>query len=177
MSDDLKAYVDGELPADAAERLRRAMEADAGLRADAEALRGLSAALRGLPEPLPVGRAATLAALSARRPLWRTWTPALAGCAAVLLVASGLNAQRRGPVVPVEHVYSVPATPGEATIPAVRREAFERMVREMGGQVRPDGDGLRAFYPPAAHERLKARFLLPEDLAWPTDGLRVRLAR
>ena len=68
------------------------------------------------------------------------------------------------------------ATPTEATIPAVRRKAFVRYVRSLGGEVRRDGDGLRAFYPSAAHEGVKRRFLLPDALPWPTDGLRVRFA-
>lgn len=179
MNDDLKAYVDGELPPDAAERLRLALERDPVLRAEADALRALSTALRRMPEPEPVGQAATLAALSNRRPLWRVWTPALAGCAAVLIVALSIQQSRIPSWFPARyHRETLPAPVSvEATIPAARRESFVRFVRSLGGEVHPDGDGLRAFYPSAAHERLKARFLLPEDLAWPTDGLRVRLTR
>jgi hypothetical protein len=89
MNDDLKAYVDGELPPDAAERLRARLEADPVLAHEGEEFRRLSAALRALPEPEPIGQAATLAALSARqRPIWRGWAVALAGCTAVLLVVS-----------------------------------------------------------------------------------------
>ncbi len=180
MNDDLKAYVDGELPPDAAERVRAALDADPFLRKEAEALRSLGVALRALPEPEPVGQAATLAALSQRRPLWsspliRLWGPALAGCAAVLLVASSLARHSVGPpIVPVVRLIPGNAA-AEATIPAVRREAFIRYVRSLGGEVHRDGDGLRAFYPQTAHDDVKRRFLLPGDLAWPTDGLRIRL--
>ena len=71
MNDDLKAYVDGELPPDAADRLRANLEADPALALQGEEFQRLSAALRALPEPMPVGQAATLEALARRRPLWR----------------------------------------------------------------------------------------------------------
>lgn len=178
MNDDLKAYVDGELPPDAAERLRVALEADPALRQEAEAMRALSTALRRLPEPEPVGQAATLAALGSRRPsLVRGWVFALAGCAAVILVASSLpriDLQPRPVLATTDKTEAVsPAV--EPSIPAVRREAFVRYVRERGGQVRRDGDGLRAFYPESAHESLRRRFLLPDELPWAADGLKVKL--
>lgn len=177
MNDDLKAYVDGELPPEAAQRLRAALDADAVLAQEEATVRALSAALRSLPEPMPVGQAATLAALAQRRPLWRTWAPALAACLAVLVVASGLVHREAGRWVPAENrgTRSTSARV-ETTIPAVRQGAFERYVRSLGGMVRRDGEGLRAFYPQGAHESLKRRFLLPDDLPWPTDGLRVHLA-
>lgn len=180
MNDDLKAYVDGELPPDAAERLRTALDADPALAREADALRALGVALRRLPEPDPVGRAATLAALQRRpKPLWRVWAPALAGCAAVLAAVVALPERELGPLVRPAGIEGLRkgAPSVETAIPAVRREAFERFVRQRGGQVRRDGDGLRAFYPSTAHEAVKRRFLLPENLAWPTDGLRVRLER
>lgn len=178
MNDDLKAYVDGELPPDAAERLRVALESDPALREEAEAMRALSSALRRLPEPEPVGQAATLAALGSRRPsLVRGWAFALTGCAAVILVALSLPRielqPRPMPAAFSKSEASVPAL--EPSIPMVRREAFVRYVRERGGQVRPDGDGLRAFYPEGAHEALRRRFLLPEELPWAADGLKVKL--
>ena len=177
MNDDLKAYIDGELPPDAAERLRDALEADPALRAEEAALRGLTEAIRRMPAPEPVGQAATLAALGGRRPsLVRGWAFALAGCAAVLFLASSLpRPDRRSPVTTTTIERTAVTSTVEPSIPAVRREAFERYVRERGGQVRRDGDGLRAFYPEGAHEPLKRRFLLPDDLPWPADGLRVRL--
>ncbi|GEM_PF-6305573 len=179
MNEDLKAYVDGELPPDAAERLRAALDADPALCAEADALRTLATALRRLPEPEPVGQAATLAALG-RRPvaLWRSWLPALAACGLLMVVVSGLS-RPQGRWVPAGWNPSRArgAGPVVATIPAVRRGAFVRYVRASGGQVRRDGAGLRAFYPPSVHEPLKRHFLLPEDLPWPTDGLRVRLVR
>ena len=178
MNDDLKAYADGELPPDAVARLRAALDADPALRREEETIRSLSVALRSLPAPDPVGRAATLAALQARRPLWRAWAPALAGCAAVLLIAAALARREASPpIVSIDHRQEVVSVPTDATVPVVRRAAFERYVRSLGGEVRRDGDGLRAFYPQAAHEDVKRRFLLPDDLPWPTDGLRVRLAR
>ena len=120
MNDDLKAYVDGELPPDAADRLRTRLEADPELALQGEEFRRLSMALRGLPEPMSVGQAATLEALARRRPLWRGWTLALAGCAAVLAVVSTLPSrapaasavqpavfdQRRGMEVPEERSLS-----------------------------------------------------------------------
>ncbi len=90
MNDDLKAYVDGELPPDAAERLRARLDTEPELALQGEEFRRLSAALRALPEPMPVGQAATLEALARHRPIWRGWTIALAGCAAVLAAVSTL---------------------------------------------------------------------------------------
>lgn len=175
MNDDLKAYVDGELPPDAAERLRAVLDADPVLAREADALRVLGTALRRLPEPEPVGREATLLALRSRpMPLWRSWVPSLAACAAIVFFAAALG-RREGRWVPAEY-NRAGAVSIETTIPAIRRDAFVRFVRGRGGQVRWDGAGLRAFYPPAAHGALKRRFLLPNDLPWPTDGLRVRLA-
>lgn len=96
MNGDLKAYVDGELPPDAAERLRAALAADPALAREAESIRRLSDALRRLPEPEPVGQRATLAALARpARPLWQVWLPALAGCTVLLLVLAPLQMQAK----------------------------------------------------------------------------------
>ena len=177
MNDDLKAYIDGELPPDAAERLRAALASDPALRADETALRGLTEAVRAMPAPEPLGKAATLAALSTKRPsLARGWAFALAGCAAVAFVASSLPRLERAPRAFTTTVTKTTTTSTEEpSIPVARRDAFVRYVRERGGQVRRDGDGLRAFYPEGAHDALRRRFLLPEDLAWRADGLRVVL--
>lgn len=181
MNDDLKAYVDGELPPDAAERIRATLDADPVMRWETEKLRDLGAALRSLPEPEPVGRAATLAALARRRNpvggLLRLWAPALAGCAALLGLASVMvRPSFHGAILPTGLIrLSSAAAPAEASLPAARRTAFVRYVRSLGGEVHRNGDELRAFYPQAAHEDVKRRFEFPADLPWPTDGLRVRL--
>ena len=178
MNDDLKAYVDGELPPDAAERLRAQLERDPDLVREAEAMRDLSASLRGMPQPTAIGREAALASMRGRRPsLVPGWSFALAGCAAVLLIASGLSHRNVRPVLMPAELPVAVAPSREASIPAVRREAFIRYVHDLGGEVRKDGDGLRAFYPESSHDRVVRRFLLPEDLPWPADGLRVRLVR
>ena len=178
MNDDLKAYVDGELPPDAAERLRGRLAADPELRDEEAAFQRLSAELRRLPEPPTVGREATLAAIGRKRTFpVLSWSFALAGCAAVLVVASGLS-RRDGGWRTVDYRPARAARPYaavEASIPAVRRAAFIRYVHDLGGEVRRDGDGLRAFYPESSHDRVVRRFLLPDDLPWPADGLRIRL--
>ena len=177
MNDDLKAYVDGELPPDAAERLRAALERDPALAHEADALRRLSLSLRRLPEPEPVGQAATLAALGRRRePIFRGWGLALAGCAAVALVAALASNVRVGPrIVPAANVRSVEPVPVEVSIPAVRRNAFTRFVQKRGGEIHRDALGLRAVYPSSLHIELLQRFELPKETPWAAEGLRVRL--
>ena len=177
MNDDLKAYVDGELPPDAAERLRRRLEGDPDLLRETEAMRDLSASLKSLPQVRPLGRETALAAINRRRPsLALSWGFALSACTAVVVVAFGLSHRNLRPVLVPAELPIATAPSREASIPAVRREAFIRFVRDLGGEVRRDGDGLRAFYPESSHDRVIRRFLLPNDLPWPADGLRVRLA-
>lgn len=181
MNDDLKAYVDGELPPEAAERIRAALERDRELAREAEALREIGACLRSFPEPEPVGQAATLAALTSRRGSFTgNWGFALAACAGVLFVATWVSGVRlRGPVIPVRNGDGprVELPPVEVEIPSVRRKAFEKFIQERGGQVRRDGDGLRAFYDPGLQRELIQRFNLPERTPWPAEGLRVRLTQ
>lgn len=178
MNDDLKAYVDGELPPDAADRLRAALEADPDLADELAEFRSLSRALNALPEPEVVGMATTLAALQkGREPLFRNWSLALAGCAAVLAAAAffatphvGLTIQqvKRG-IAPAE------TAPVEVTLPTARRNAFTRFVQQRGGEVHRDAEGLRATYSPNVHAEILRRFDLPESTPWPAEGLRVRL--
>lgn len=192
MNDDLKAYIDGELPPDAAERLREALSQDPALARDAEDFRRLAAGLRALPEPEPVGRAATLAALTARKtPLLRNWSFAFVACAGVLAVAIWVSGRpNRGHWIPagldprVDGGTTVPpprpvesAEPVEVQIPAVRRDAFIRFIHERGGMVRPDGDVLLAFYPIGSQGELISRFSLPDGTPWPAEGLRVRFEK
>jgi len=189
MNDDLKAYIDGELPPDAAERLREALSQDPAMAQQAEVFRRLSSSLRALPEPEPVGQAATLAALSApRTPLLRNWGFSLAACAAVLCVAVWATSRpNRGPGIPIKWLHNEssttrppspePAEPVEVKIPAVRREAFIRFIHDRGGMVRPDGDILLAFYPIGSQDELMRRFALPDGTPWPAEGLRVRFEK
>ena len=179
MNDDLKAYVDGELPPEAADRVRAALERDRDLAQEAEQLQAIGACLRSMPEPEPVGQAATLAALSKRRGSFAgTWGLALAGCAAVLFVATFVSGNRlKGPWIPVinggQQRTALP--PVVVEIPAVRRKAFEKFIHDRGGQVRHDGDGLRAFYDPSLQRELIEHFELPASTPWPAEGLRVKL--
>ena len=179
MNDDLKAYVDGELPPDAAEKVLAALEHDRELALQAEQFRQISDGLRSFPEPEVVGQAATLAALSVRRGSFgRTWGLALAGCAAVLFVATVFSSRSlRGPIIPVKRgdAQHVELAPVEVEIPAARGKAFEKFIRQRGGQVRKDGDGLRAFYSPSLQRELIQRFSLPEGTPWPAEGLQVKL--
>ena len=180
MNDDLKAYVDGELPPDAAERLRARLATDPALALEGEEFRRLSAALRALPEPMPVGQAATIAALANRRPLWRAWVPALAGCAAALLAVSMLPSRAASaPAVQAavfvhEQGTRKGASP-EPAIPSERRAEFASVVKECGGTIKSTADGLIARYPESAHERVLRKFGLPESTAWRSGGIRVRV--
>ncbi|RYG26831.1 hypothetical protein EON82_01710 [bacterium] len=179
MNDDLKAYVDGELPPDIAERMREALERDRDLALQAEQFRQIGDTLRSFPEPEPVGQAATLAALSAPRGSFgRTWGLALAGCAAVLIGATWVSkGGMRGRWIPIQMppTQRVELPPVEVEIPAARGKAFEKFIQQRGGQVRKDGDGLRAFYDPSLQRELIQRFNLPEGTPWPAEGLRIRL--
>jgi hypothetical protein len=181
LNDDLKAYVDGELPPEAAERVRAALERDRELAQEAEQLREIGACLRAFPEPEPVGQAATLAALSARRGSFAgTWGFALAACAGVLFVATWVSGTRlNSPWIPILKGATLRSElpPVEVDIPSVRQKAFEKFIQERGGQVRKDGDGLRAFYNPSLHREMIQRFNLPEGTPWPAEGLRIRLEK
>lgn len=179
MNDDLKAYVDGELSPEVAEKVRAALERDRDLAREAEQLRQIGACLRSMPEPEPVGQAATLAALSARRGSFAgTWGLALAGCATVLFIATFISGNRISPWINVgTHTgRRVELLPVEVEIPSVRRKAFEKFIHDRGGQVRKDGDDLRAFYDPSLQRELIQHFELPESTPWPAEGLRVKLA-
>ncbi len=180
MNDDLKAYIDGELPPDAAERLREALARDPAMAQEAEDFRRLSTGLRSLPEPEPIGQAATLAALSApRTPLFRNWGFALAACAGVLFVATWIStAPMHSPIRPTGGPqHPIPAAPVEVQIPSARRDAFIRFIHDRGGMVRPDGDLLLAFYPIGSQDELIRHFSLPENTPWPAEGLRVRFEK
>lgn len=184
MNDDLKAYIDGELPPDAADRLRTALEADAILAREAEEMRQISRCLRAMSEPEPVGQAATLAALTESRPSFlRTWSLSLAACAGVLFVAAWVSGHRDPGKWTLsrdsnEVKSAIPKSePVEVTIPAVRRDAFIRFVHDRGGMVRPDGDVLLAFYPIESQSEMNRKFALPDDTPWPSEGLRVKFEK
>jgi hypothetical protein len=161
--------------------MRAALERDRDLAREAEQLREIGACLRSFPEPEPVGQAATLAALSARRgSLLGTWGFALAACTGVLFFATVISAgglRGRWDLAGGwrhEKPRTLPAV--EVEIPSVRRKAFEKFIHDRGGQVRQDGDDLRAFYDPSLQRELIQRFELPESTPWPAEGLRVKLA-
>jgi hypothetical protein len=70
LHEDLKAYVDRELPPDRMAEIEAAIQADPVLRAEVDEIRGLSHAVRALgTTPDPVGLERTLRALQ-RRPWW-----------------------------------------------------------------------------------------------------------
>lgn len=74
LRDDLKAYVDGELSADRAAEVSAALNADAELAAEADAMRKLTGAIKAITEvPSPVGLEKALRAIRPK-PAW--WSPA-----------------------------------------------------------------------------------------------------
>ncbi|MCZ7580669.1 MAG: DUF4349 domain-containing protein [Fimbriimonadaceae bacterium] len=96
LRDDLKAYIDGELNADRAEEVRRAIDADPQLQKEVEQLRFLGLEIRRLAaEPAVNGREAALAAVRrSSRPWWHPFSPAgrfaYAGALLVLLLGFAL---------------------------------------------------------------------------------------
>jgi hypothetical protein len=91
--EDLKAFIDGELPAGRTMEIERALEADPALAAEAEELRALTSVLRSVPQPEVRGYESTLIALSSaeRAAPRRTWLPwfgsvALAGSVAMAIL-------------------------------------------------------------------------------------------
>lgn len=182
MNEDLKAYVDGELPAGAAERLRERLKGDHELVSEEEAVRRLSEALRSLPHPPTRGMQTTLAAVNRPRgwrdPFVRGWAFALVGCAALAIIGVALPHWRAPRWGLAAHDRPIAArAPVTVELPTVRARVFARFVRGRGGYVRWDGAGLRAFYGPDVHEELIRRFDFPTDTPWATDGLRIRLIR
>ena len=91
----LSAYLDGELPAPSAERLRRRLAGDPRLRRESDRLREVSALLRVLPTPDPgfvarwKSRRESLSIIP--RWTWRQFGLRLAAAAAVALAAAGLS--------------------------------------------------------------------------------------
>lgn len=202
MNDDLKAYVDGELPPDAAEHLRAAMESDSALQSEVDDFRSLSEALRRLPEPEPVGQAATLAALAKRRPLWRTWVPALAGCAAVLLAVATLPSREISMSRIQPAVFSKSDTKGAAAVaepqalegafaapklqdtdasaaaakPSLQRNKvsdFEAAGQARHGTTTLKGKALRATHPKRTHRETQKKLGPPENLPQRPDDVKV----
>ncbi len=87
--DDLKAYLDGELPPQRAEEVRAAIEQDDSLRQEVEFMRLLSKSLRAAEKPAPVeGYEETVARVAKGRPwpAWLRWGVAGGGCVAGLLL-------------------------------------------------------------------------------------------
>lgn len=90
MRDDLKAFVDGELPAMRMAEIREAIERDPELAKELGELQRITTAIRGNAEDFqPVGLEQTLAALKRTRKrswVWLAWPLGLAGAAALAFV-------------------------------------------------------------------------------------------
>lgn len=86
IKENLKAYLDGELSAENAERVRSALETDASLREEAEFMRALSASFRKMQTNRQVsGQAAAVEKASARKIHWALSPAGLASAAAALV--------------------------------------------------------------------------------------------
>ncbi len=86
LRDDLKAYLDGELPPPRMAEMREAIERDPDLAREANLLRAIGEGIRSAaPQPAPAGLEETLAALNrgARRPWWVLAAPMAVAAAGV----------------------------------------------------------------------------------------------
>jgi len=143
----LSAYLDGELAADARGAVERALEAHPELRAELHALRRTAALVRSMPrEPAPAGLAdRVVAAIEADAPApapprrWRArWRPLAAAAAACLVVGlAALLATRSQPPRPKAHTHH--------TTPASKATAHRDQ---------PDGAFDREFHAKPEAERL-----------------------
>ena len=104
--EDISAYLDGELPADAARELERKLEADITAREELERLRGLRSTLHDAEEPdFQAGHERVWMSLENRlglkQPLWRRRVslpyPAVAAAAVAVFALAGLLVWFVGP--------------------------------------------------------------------------------
>ncbi len=104
--EDISAYLDGELPADAARELERTLEADITAREELERLRGLRRTLHNAGEPdFRAGHERVWMSLESRlglkTPLWRRRVslpyPAVAAAAVAVFALAGLLVWFVGP--------------------------------------------------------------------------------
>jgi anti-sigma factor RsiW len=126
--EDISAYLDGELPADAARELERKLETDRSAREDLERLRGLKTALHDAEEPdFEASRERVWMSLEsrlglkARLPLWRRRLsvpyPAVAAAAVAVFALAGLLVWFAAPATTVSGgPDSVTATPTDAEV-------------------------------------------------------------
>ncbi|MGV3616734.1 MAG: hypothetical protein ACO1SV_15510 [Fimbriimonas sp.] len=103
LHDDLKAYLDGELPAERMAEMREAIDRDPMLAQEAEALSGISGAIKmAAAQPSSVGLEETLKALSRRerRPWWPWLAPLVVGAAALWFVVLPIRQTSRTGMAP-----------------------------------------------------------------------------
>ena len=95
--DELKAYLDGELPEGRAAEIAKAIEADPLLQQEAQMLRDIGEGIREIAAAPPaMGFERALSAVTRRRRPWFTRWPALVAAASIAVVAIAIS----GPLMP-----------------------------------------------------------------------------
>jgi hypothetical protein len=117
--DDIKAYLDGELPAARMEEMRLAIEADPSLKTEADEMAKIAARIQSMAKVPPVQGLDRAVALMRSRPTWtsRNWTWAVPALAFVT-IAAGMTAFNGPSMVAMSEARSMEkALPSAAASP------------------------------------------------------------